>query len=320
MQSRPHLARLVERVRLLPPLAAALVYPVEADALQLALSGVFAGYLAPTLVGPEARIRDVANRSGLDVSRLAIADTPDDPRAAAASAVAMAREGKVAALVKGSLAREQLLSPVAAPESGLRTATRLSHAAVLDLPGIDRPLVVTDAELNVAPTLAAKRDVLQNALGLARVIGVAAPRVALLAAVDGPARAFPSTTDAVALKSMGAHGLFGNAIIEGPLTPDRALPRVASRGAAPADPADVMLAPSMEAAVMLLRTLTALTQGLAAGIVLGARVPVVLPARGEAFEAGMAACVLAALMAADGGRTTTATMPDPGPGPAAIAA
>jgi phosphate acetyltransferase len=295
MPQRPHVQKLVERARRGMPLRAALVFPCDRDVLQIALSGAFAGYLAPTLVGPETRIRDVANHAGLDISRLNIVDTADEPRAAAVRAVELARDGHVAALIKGSLATEDLLGPVAAPESGLRTATRLSHASLLDLPGLDRPLIVADAQLNVAPNLAAKRDILLNTLQLAMAIGIAAPRVALLAAMDGPSQSFPSTTDAVALKSMAAQGLFGPAIVEGPLTPDQALTRADERSEV-AGHADVLIAPGMEAAIILSRTLTGLTQGLAAGIVLGARVPIVLTARTDTLEARMAACVLASLL------------------------
>ena len=299
MVQRPHVQKLVERARRSDPLRAAHVFPCDRDSVQLALSGAFAGYLVPTLVGPEARIRDVANHAGLDISRLTLVDTPDNPRAAAARAVELAREGTVHALVKGSLGNEDMLAPVAAPESGLRTDTRLSHACVLDLPGLTRPLVLADAQLNVTPNLAAKRDILRNTLHLAAAIGIAAPRVALLAAMDGPSQAFPSTTDAVALKSMAAQGLFGNAIVEGPLTPDQALAYADARSEV-AGRADVLIAPGMESAIILLRTLTALTQGLAAGVVLGARVPVVLVGRADTLEARTASCVLALLLHAAG--------------------
>ena len=295
MVQRPHVQKLVERARRSNPLRAAHVFPCDRDSMQLALSGAFAGYLQPTLVGPEARIRDVANHAGLDISRLALVDTADEPRAAAARAVELARDGMIDALVKGSLGNEDLLAPVAAPESGLRTDTRLSHACVLDLPGLDRMIVLADAQLNVTPNLAAKRDILRNTLQLASAVGIATPRVALLAAVDGPSQAFPSTTDAVALKSMAAQGVFGSALVEGPLTPDQALTLTDERSQV-AGHADVLLAPGMESAIILLRTLTALTQGLAAGVVLGARVPIVLTSRSDTLEARTASCVLALLM------------------------
>ena len=310
MVQRPHVQKLVERARRSDPLRAAHVFPCDRDSVQLALSGAFAGYLAPTLVGPEARIRDVANHAGLDISRLTLVDTPDEPRAAAERAVALARDGSVEALVKGSLGNDDLLAPVAAPDSGLRTETRLSHACVLDLPGLARPLVLADAYLNVNPNLAAKREILLNTLQLAAAIGIATPRVALLAAMDGPSQAFPSTTDAVALKSMAAQGHFGNAVVEGPLTPDQALARPDERSEV-AGHADVLIAPGMEAAIILLRTLTGLTQGLAGGIVLGARVPIVLVGRSDTLESRTASCVLALLMHASGAARPEASPPSP---------
>jgi len=307
MTQRPHVQKMVERARRNAPLRAAIVFPCERDALQLALSGAFAGYLAPTLVGPETRIRALADQAGLDISRLSLVDTANEPSAAAERAVQLARDGVVQAIVKGSLANDALLAPVAALDSGLRTDTRLTHACVLDLPGLDRPIVLADSELNIAPNLAAKRDIVRNTLGLAQAIGIATPRVALLAAMDGPSHAFPSTTDAVALKSMAAQGAFGSAVVEGPLTPDQALAHPD-----PASPvaghADVLIAPAMESAIILLRTLTGLTQGLAAGLVLGARVPIVLPARRDTLEARMAACVLASLMSSAAASAREATV------------
>ena len=287
MASRIHLQRLVERARFLPPLPAAIAYPCDADTLALALAGAFAGYLAPTLVGPQSRIRDAAVRAGIDVSRLPIVDTPDDAPAAALRSAELARDGQVDAIVKGTLADGELLAPVAAPDGGLRTARRLSHATLLDVPGRAEPLVVADDRLNVNPPLAAKRDILVNSAGMAVALGIAAPSVALLAAVDAPSAAFPSTADARALRSMAANGAFHGARVEGPTTPDAAL----------AAPANVLIAPSMESAVMVVRTLAGATGALAAGLVLGARVPVVIARRRETMESRIASCVLASLVA-----------------------
>jgi phosphate acetyltransferase len=302
MPNRPHFQHLVERVRVQAPLAAAIVYPCSPDALQFALSGAFAGYLAPQLVGPEARIRDAANRAGLDISRLPIVDTPDAPRAAGERAALLAREGEVKALVKGSLGLDDLLAPVAAPESGLRGERRLTHAFYLDLPGRAQGMLLADALLNIAPNLAAKKDIVLNTLELAFALGVTAPHVALLAAMDAETPAFPSTRDAVALKLMAAQGMFRGAVVDGPLTADSALSAEAARAngvkSEVAGRPDVLIAPTMESAALVLRTLTGLTGGLAAGIVLGARVPIVAPARADSIEARMASCVLASLWVA----------------------
>lgn len=301
MPARPHLQKLVERVRFLAPLPAAFVYPCDPDSLQLALAGAFAGYLAPTLVGPEPRIRAAALRGGLDISRLPIVDTADDGAAAAEGAARLAREGRVRALVKGTLSDGALLAPVAAPDSGLRTERRLSHATLLDIPGRGQPVLVADDRLNVAPNLAAKRDILVNTVELAIALGVATPAVALLAAVGAPSAAFTSTVDAASLKAIAGHGMILGARVDGPMTPDVALsPDVArTQGSVSevAGRADILLAPSMESAVMVVRTLCGATGALAAGLVLGAQVPVVVVTRTESMESRMASCVLASLVA-----------------------
>lgn len=301
MAIRPHFQRLVERVRLLPPLPAAFVYPCDRDSIQLALSGAFAGYLAPLLVGPEARIRDLAGRSGLDISRLPIVDTADAAKAATERAILLVRDGKVTALVKGSMSDGDLLAPVAAPGSGLRTDRRLSHAYFVDLPTRPNGMLLADAVLNVTPNLAAKKDIVANTIELARMLGIDIPAVALLAALDQRSVAFPSTTDAAALKAMSEQGAFGPARVEGPLTADSALSAEAARvngvQSELSGRPDVLFAPTMEGASLVLRTLLGLTHGLAAGIVLGARCPIVIPAQNESMEVRMASCVLASLVA-----------------------
>lgn len=309
MPARPHFQKLVERVRLLPPLPAAVVFPCDRDVLQGALSAAFAGYLAPTLVGPEARIRDAAARAGLDISRLPLVDTPDEPKVASARAANLARDGQVSALVRGSLTVDEMLGPVADAESGLRTGRRLSHASFLDVPGAPRGLVATDALLNVVPNLPAKRDILHNAVQLAQALGSEVPNTALLAAMDGPSPSFRSTADALALKSMAHQGLFGAAQVDGPFTPDSALSPEAARqrglSGAVAGQADVLVAPSMESAVMLVRALLAFGNGLAAGLVLGAKVPIVAWMRNDPVEVRAAGCVLASLLHASQSKAVT---------------
>ncbi len=286
----------------MPPLPTAFVYPCDGETLQLALSGAFAGYIAPLLVGPEVRIRDTAAKSGLDVSRLMIVDTPDSPGEAGARAVEIARDGQVSALVRGSMSDGDLLSHVAAPDSGLRTEHRLSHACYLDLPGRPNGILVADALLNIAPNLAAKKDIVVNTTRLATALGIATPNVALLAAMDVVTPAFASTGDAVSLKAMAAQGMFPGAIVDGPLTADSALSGDAARANGVKSPIaghpDVLIAPTMEAASMVLRTLIGLTGGFAAGIVLGARIPVVVPGRTDSMEMRMASCLLASLIVA----------------------
>jgi phosphate acetyltransferase len=321
VNSRPHLQKLVERTRLRPPLPAAIVHAVDRDSLQLALSGAFAGYLAPTLVGPEQRIRSEANRAGLDITRLPLVDADDDPQSSAERAVRLARKGEVHALVRGALSLDAMLAPVAAQDSGLRTARRLSYAQFLDLPGHDRALIVTDAMLNVAPNLAAKKDIVRNTIAFAHALGIAAPHIALLAAKGTITPAFPSTSEAAALMSMAAQGAFPGATVEGPMTADVALSpefaRHAGTRSAVAGRADVLVAPTMESAVMLVRALTGITGGLAAGLVLGAAVPIVVPGLQDPIETRVASCVLASLAST---ASREAPAPEARPAVASVAA
>jgi len=301
MVNRPHFQRLVEQVRNFPPLPTAIVYPCDRDSLQIALSGQFAGYLAPVLVGPEARIADAAAQAGLDLSRIERVDTPDDPFAAAQQAVLLARNGEVHALIKGSLYPDDLMRAVAAPDSGLRGERRLTHAFLVDVPNFARPFLLSDAVLNIAPTLAAKREIVQNAIELARAVGITAPQVAVLAAVEGVTAALPATGDAASLVKMAGQGLINGAVVEGPLTVDSALSAAAARAngieSKIAGHADVLIVPSLESGAMMLQMLTALFGTLAAGVVLGAKVPVVLASRSDTMEVRMASCVLASLVA-----------------------
>jgi phosphate acetyltransferase len=301
MISRSHFQKLVEQARNFSPLKTAIVYPCDRDSLQIALSGQFAGYLDPVLVGPEARIADAAAQAGLDLSRIERVDTPDDPFAAAQQAVALARGGAIKALIKGSLYPDDLMRAVAAPDSGLRTERRLTHAFYVDVPNFARPFVLSDAVLNIAPNLAAKRDIVQNAIELARAVGMTTPQVAVLAAVEGVTAALPATGDAASLAKMAGQGLINGAVVEGPLTVDSALSAAAARAngieSKMAGLADVLIVPSLESGAMMLQMLTAMFGALAAGLVLGAKVPVVLSSRSDTMEVRMASCVLASLVA-----------------------
>ena len=301
MITRVHFQRLVEQVRNFAPMPTAIVYPCDRDSLQIAMSGQFAGYLAPVLVGPEARIADAAAQAGLDLSRIERVDTPDDPFAAAQQAVALARNGAVSALIKGSLYPDDLMRAVAAPDSGLRGERRLTHGYFIDVPNFARPFVLSDAVLNIAPTLAAKREIVQNAIELARAVGMSTPQVAVLAAVEGVTAALPATGDAAALVKMAGQGLISGAVIEGPMTVESALSAAAARAngieSKIAGLADVLIVPNLESGAMMLQLLTAMSGALAAGVVLGAKVPIVLASRGDTMEVRMASCVLASLVA-----------------------
>jgi phosphate acetyltransferase len=301
MLTRPHFQRLVDRVRNQPPLPAAVVYPCDRDALQMALSGQFAGYLAPLLVGPDKRIAETAAIAGLDLSRVEVIDTPDDPFAAAQRATALARNGDVRALIKGSLYPDDLMRAIASPESGLRGERRLTHAYFVEVPGLSRAFILSDAVLNIVPTLAAKREIVQNAIEFAQALGIPTPQVAILSAVDGVTPALPATGDAAALAKMALQGIIAGGIVEGPITADSAFSAASARAngveSKIAGNADVLIVPGLESGALLLRMLTGAFGALAAGVVLGAKVPVVLSGRGESMEVRMASCVLASVIA-----------------------
>ena len=300
MVNRPNFQRLVERARNAPPLPCAVVYPCDPDSLQSAVSGQFAGYLAPVLVGPESRIADTAAQAGIDLSRLELIDTPDEPAAAAERAVGLAREGKVHTLIKGSLYPDDLMRVVAAAESGVRGPRRLSHAFYIDVPGYARSFILSDAVLNIAPNLAAKRDIVQNAIEFAHSLDVATPRVAVLAGVEGVTAAMPATAEAAALAKMATQGMISGGIVAGPLTVDSAMSLKAAQAngvkSDVAGQADILIAPTLEAGAILLRAITGMFEGLAAGVALGATVPIVLGGRNDSMEVRMASCVLAALI------------------------
>jgi len=321
MASRPHFQRQVDRVRALPPLAAAVVYPCDRDALQMALSGQFAGYLAPVLVGPDKRIAEAAAIAGLDLSRVEVVDTEDDPLVAARRAAALARDGQVRALIKGSLYPDDLMRAVATPDSGLRGERRLTHAYFVEVPTLPRAFVLSDAVLNIAPSLAAKRDIVQNAVEFSQALGTATPNVAVLSAVEGVTPAVPGSGDAAALAKMAQQGLIAGAVVEGPVTADVAFSSAAARAngneSKVAGNADVLIVPGLEAGAILLRTLTGAFGALAAGIVLGAKVPIVLPARAESMEVRMASCVLASVVAQAPRPTAAEAKPAPDSQPTA---
>jgi phosphotransacetylase len=208
----------------------------------------------------------------------------------------------VRALIKGSLYPDDLMRAVAAPDAGLRGERRLTHACFLDVPGFGRSFLLSDAVLNIAPNLAAKREIVQNAIDLAQALGTLNPQVAVLAGVEGVTPALPATGDAAALAKMAKQGMITGGTVAGPLTADSALSLDAARANGVDDPvaghADVVIVPALDAGSLMLRTLTAMSGALAAGIVLGAKVPIVLAGRNDTMEVRMAACVLASLVAA----------------------
>ncbi|MBS0461672.1 MAG: bifunctional enoyl-CoA hydratase/phosphate acetyltransferase [Proteobacteria bacterium] len=291
---------LIARAKGLPPLRTAIVHPVDERSLQGALAAAQAGLIAPVLVGPEARIRDAATRAGMDLGRCDLIGT-EHSHAAAATAVALARDGKVEALMKGALHTDELMQAVVAADGGLRTGRRISHVFAIDAPAYPRMLFVTDAAINIQPDLPAKADIAQNAIDLVRALGVASPRLAILAAVETINADLRSTLDAAALCKMAERGQIVGGVLDGPLAFDNAVSEQAAQAkgiaSAVAGRADIVLAPDLEAGNILAKQLEYLADAQTAGIVLGARVPIVLTSRADGVPARLASCAIAQLWA-----------------------
>ncbi len=303
---RPHLQHLLDQAKAQGPIPVAVAYPCDAGSLQAAMQAAQAGLITPLLVGPEARIRAAAQAAGLDLAGASIHSTADDPRAAAAQAAALCGSGQARALMKGSLHSDELLGAAVAREAGLRGSRRASHVFVMDLPGFERPLLMTDCVVNIFPTLMDKRDIAQNAIDLARAIGIARPRVAVLSAVETVNPAIPGTIDAAALCKMADRGQISGAILDGPLAYDNAISlRSAHHKGIVSDVAgqpDVLLVPSLEAGNMIYKQLVYMADAECAGLVLGMRVPIVLTSRSDSVASRIASCALAVLADAAGGK------------------
>jgi len=290
-----------EEARKGPPLKTAVVHPCNAEALSCAIEARDEGLLDPVLVGPERKIRDVAAAAALSLAGMAL-EPVEHSHAAASRAVELAAAGKVSALMKGSLHTDELLGAVVAQSSGLRTARRVSHVYVLDVPSYSKPLIVTDAAINIAPSLEQKRDIVQNAVDFLHILGIAEPSVAVLAAVETVNPAMPATLDAAALTVMAARGQITGARVDGPLAFDNAINLESARIKDIASPVaghpDILLVPNLEAGNMLAKQLIYLAGADAAGLVLGARVPVILTSRADARNVRLASAALAKIFAA----------------------
>jgi phosphate acetyltransferase len=292
--------RLLEACRGLPPTPTAVAHPCDAASLAGVLDAAKLGLIAPILVGPEARIRAIAQSAGLDLGNLEIVDAPYSHESAA-KAVALVREGRAEALMKGSLHTDELMAAVVRRDTGLRTARRISHCFVMDVPGHADTLIITDAAVNIAPTLAEKVDITQNAIDLAHALGVAEVRVAILSAIETVNPAVPSTVEAAALCKMADRKQITGALLDGPLALDNAIDLKAAEikkiDSPVAGRANVLVVPDLEAGNMLAKSLTFLAGADAAGIVLGARVPIILTSRADSVLSRLASCAVAALVA-----------------------
>jgi phosphate acetyltransferase len=292
--------RLVAATKDLQPLTTAVAYPCDESSLRGALEAAEAGIIIPILVGPKTRIRDLAKSLNLDIVGIDIIDVPDS-HAAAEKAVETVRAGKAQLLMKGSLHSDELLGAVTKRETGLRTARRISHVFVMDVPTHPQTLFITDAAVNIAPDLLAKRDIIQNAIDLYTGLGLGTPKVAILSAVETVNPGIPSTIDAAALCKMAERGQITGGELDGPLAFDNAISPEAARIKGIKSPvagqAQILVVPDLEAGNMLAKNLSFLSKADAAGVVLGARVPIILTSRADNVRTRMASCAVAMLLA-----------------------
>jgi phosphate acetyltransferase len=292
--------KLLMRCKGLEPVPTAVAHPCEVSALTGAIEAAQLGLILPVLVGPSAKIASTAERAGIDISKFKIIDAPHS-HGAAQKAVELLREGKAELLMKGSLHTDELMGVVVAREGGLRTARRISHVFIMDVPTYHKVLIVTDGAINIAPTLEDKSDICQNAIDLAIALGVETPKVAIVAAVETVTSKMPATIDAAALCKMAERGQIKGGRLDGPLAFDNAISQQAARtkgilSAVAGDP-DILLAPDLEAGNMLAKQLSFLAKADSAGLVLGARVPIILTSRADSVRSRIASCGVAMLVA-----------------------
>ena len=299
---KPHekYQRLIDHCKQLPPTPTAVAHPCDESSLRGAVDAAKLGLIAPILVGPKARIEAVAREHGIDIAGLPIVDVPHS-HAAAGKAVELVREGKAEALMKGSLHTDDLMAEVVRRETGLRTSRRISHRFIMDVPSYEHTLIVTDAAVNIAPTMEDKVHIIQNAIDLGHALRFPEVRVAILAATETINPKMPSTVEAGALCKMADRGQITGGILDGPLALDNAISlesvRVKQIDSAVAGRANVLVVPDLEAGNMLAKSLSFLAGADAAGIVLGAKVPIILTSRADSVMTRLASCAIAALVA-----------------------
>jgi len=298
---------LLERCNSLEPIPAAVAHPCEQSALEGALEAGEKGLIVPILVAPAGKIREIARAGRLDIGNVEIVDAPHS-HGSAAKAVQLVREGRAELLMKGSLHTDELLGAVVARETGLRSGRRISHVFLMDVPTYHKVLVVTDAAINIAPALEDKVDICQNAIDLAVILGVATPKVAILAAVETVTSKMQATLDAAALCKMADRGQIKGGILDGPLAFDNAISKQAAEtkgivSEVAGDP-DILLAPDLESGNILAKQLSFLANADSAGLVLGARVPIILTSRADSVRSRIASCAVA-MMAAHARRAKT---------------
>jgi len=299
-QKHDRYERLIERCKKLPATPTAVAHPCDESSLKGAVDAAMAGLIAPILVGPAARIREIASKAGLDIAGYPIVEAAFSQESAE-KAVAQVRDGHAEALMKGSLHTDELMGAVVRRDTGLRTARRISHCFVMDVPGYPEALIITDAAVNIAPSLKDKVDIVQNAIDLAHDLGATEVRVAILSAMETVNPDVPSTLEAAALCKMADRKQITGALLDGPLALDNAISLEAARikkiDSPVAGRANVLVVPDLEAGNMLAKSLSFLAGADAAGIVLGARVPIILTSRADSLIARLASCAVASLVA-----------------------
>jgi len=292
--------RLIDFCKALPPTTTAVAHPCDESSLRGAVDAAKLGLIAPILVGPRARIEAIAKQFGIDIAGLPIVDTPHS-QASAEKAVELVREGRAEALMKGSLHTDELMGAVVKRDTGLRTARRVSHCFVMEHPSYAETLIVTDAAVNIAPTMEAKVDIIQNAIDLAHALQFPEVRVAILSAMETVNPKVPSTVEAAALCKMADRKQITGAILDGPLALDNAISlesaEIKKIDSLVAGRANVLVVPDLEAGNMLAKSLSFLADADAAGIVLGARVPIILTSRADSVTTRLASCAVAVLVA-----------------------
>jgi len=292
--------RLIARARALPAIRTAVAHPCEESALIGAIEAAAAGMIVPILVGPAAKVQATAAKAGVSIEGMALVDVPHS-HAAAARAVELVRLGEAELLMKGSLHTDELMHEVAKRDTGLRTERRISHVFAMAVPSYHKPLFVTDAAINIQPSLEDKADICRNAIDLCLALGIDRPKVAILSAVETVTSKIPSTIEAAALCKMADRGQIQGGVLDGPLAMDNAISKeaAAAKGITSevAGDADILLVPDLEAGNILAKLLTFLLRADAAGIVLGARVPIILTSRADSVRTRMASCAVAALLA-----------------------
>ncbi|AIQ92383.1 MULTISPECIES: bifunctional enoyl-CoA hydratase/phosphate acetyltransferase [Methylobacterium] len=295
-----HWKPMIAAARRFAPALTAVVHPCDAVSLEGARAAREAGLIVPVLVGPRPKIEAAARAAGLVLDGIEIVDAPHS-HAAAEKAVSLARAGRVTALMKGALHTDEILAAAIARATGLRTERRMSHVYALDVPSYPKPLFLTDAAVNIAPSLEEKRDIVQNAIDLARALGIAQPKVAILSAVETVSTKLGSTLDAAALCKMAGRGQITDGLVDGPLAFDTAISRAAAAAKALVSPvageADILVVPDLVSGNMLAKQLIHLAGADAAGLLLGARVPIILTSRSDSPEVRLASCALAQLFA-----------------------